>query len=174
MYANSYVSVCELHLQWFYLQMFQHMPFLQWIMFSVPSVFCSCQMSRENSGRRESKKNAFHTVAFCKYTRCACFDENERTWSSNGSFRFTHLHWKISQPPMLRHKWWTAGKPLTKPLAYSAGKPMKRIAAIWTGLVPNKNVQHFVPQTTRIQARGTKHEHQTCHRNLKTNEAAPC
>ena len=30
-------------------------------------------------------------------------DENERTWSSNRSFRFTHLHWKISQPPMLCH-----------------------------------------------------------------------
>ena len=46
-------------------QMFQHTPFLQWIIFLTLSVFCSCQMSTENYWTRESKKNAFHTMVFC-------------------------------------------------------------------------------------------------------------
>ena len=92
-------------------QMFQHTPFLQWIMFSVLSIFCSCQMSTENYWTRESKKNAFHTMVFCKYTRCACFELSKMRMNALGPQTKFPIHaFTVENFPATHvvSQWWTA------------------------------------------------------------------
>lgn len=57
-------------------------------------------------------------------------------------------------------------------LAYSAGKPMKRIAAILDKIIPKQKHPTLFQTTRMIQARGTKHQHQTCQAIVKSKQSS--